>query len=74
MTTLVLQGVTHKGKNRVRENGSMWEVHNRTDKVLFNPEPGPWLYVSPVGLGQQAKQARWIKEVGDADFKIVSQI
>jgi len=74
MTKLILEGITQKGKNRIRENGPMWEIHARTEKVLFNPEPGPWLFIAPVGLGQLAKQSRWIKEVNDVDFKIVSKI
>jgi hypothetical protein len=73
MTTLVLKGITHKGKNRIREHGPMWVIHAKTNKVLFNPEPGPWLYIAPAGMDQHCKASRWIKEVGDADFEIVSQ-
>lgn len=74
MDKLVLEGITHKGKNRIRENGPLWEVHTKADKVLFNPEPGPWLYISPVGSGPLAKQARWIKESNDSDFKVVNRL
>jgi hypothetical protein len=74
MTILVLEGITHKGKNRIRECGSIWEVHNRTDKVLFNPEPGPWLFISPAGMSLHDRKSRWIKEIGDTDFRIVRQI
>ena len=74
MTKIVLEGKTQKGKNRIRENGTIWVVHARTDKVLFNPEKGPWLFIFPEGKSHTDKSSRWIKEVDDIHFKIVSQI
>jgi hypothetical protein len=48
----------------------VWEIHVRTETVLFNPEVGPWLYVAPVGHSYVSKDAMWIKEESDKDFKI----
>lgn len=73
MKTLKLTGKTMKGKNRVREHGQLWVVHAETQIVLFNPEPGPWLFVAPVGKDFQDKSSRWIHAVDDKDF-IVEQV
>ena len=73
-TQAILEGKSHKGKNLIRENGPLWVVYARTDKVLWQPEPGPWLYVYPVGKDHLAKEARWIKEVDDVDLKLVSLV
>ena len=74
MTKVILEGISQKGKNRVRENGSVWVVHARTERVLFNPEKGPWLFVFPEGKNHTDNSSRWIKEVGDVNFRIVGQI
>ena len=67
---IVLEGITHKGLNCIRKKGPMWEIHARTETVLFNPEVGPWLFVSPKGLGYTSKDAMWIKAENDVNFKI----
>jgi len=69
-TQIVLEGITHKGKNCIRKKGPVWEIHVRTETVLFNPEVGPWLYVAPVGHSYVSKDAMWIKEESDKDFTI----
>ena len=63
-----LRGLTAKGKNRVKQHGEYWTVLAETDKVLFNPEKGPWLFITPAGKGQDDKAARWVRADGDADF------
>ena len=66
-----LQGITQKGKNRVRDLGNDWWVIAETDRVLFSPsEPGPWLFVAPIGQSQNDKSSRWIKADQDLDFKV----
>ena len=69
-----LKGKSQKGKNRVRENGETWMVFAETDKVLFNPQPGLWLFVSPEGKDQDNKASRWIHGVSDIDFEVVVQV
>lgn len=71
--TIVLEGITHKGKKCISKNGPMWEIHAKTDKVLFNPEHGPWLYIAPFGKTYLSTDSRWIKEHNDIDFKIIIQ-
>ena len=63
-----LKGITAKGKNRVREHGHEWQVLAETDKIIFNPTRGNWLFIAPVGKGQADKASRWINASGDADF------
>lgn len=76
MTTLgkdiKIIGITQKGKNRVRQHGNDWTVCAETDKVLFNPEPGPWLYIVPEGKDFYDKAGRWIKKDNDVDFQITN--
>lgn len=57
-----------KGKNRVREHGSVWVVHAEVEQVLFNPEPGPWIFISPFGKEFQDKSSRWVHATNDHDF------
>ncbi len=70
MRKLFLIGKTQKGKNRIREHGSIWVVLNRTDKVLFEPKPGPWLFIAPPGKNHLDKASRWVHETSDPDFKV----
>jgi hypothetical protein len=66
-----LKGLSQKGKNRVREHGDRWSVLAETDRVLFAPgKNGPWLFVSPVGRGQDDPASRWIRASDDADFQV----
>ena len=73
MNTVKLVGKSMKGKNRVREHGSVWTVHVITEKVLFNPQPGPWLFVSPLGRLFQDKASRWVHQTDDQDFIVDSE-
>ena len=66
-----LKGKSQKGKNRVREQGETWCVFAETDKVLFNPLPGLWLFVSPEGKDQNHKASRWVHGLTDVDFDII---
>ena len=67
-----LKGLSHKGKNRIRENGDRWTVLAETERVLFAPGiKGPWLFITPVGSSQDDKAARWIKATNDPDFNII---
>lgn len=68
-----LKGTSQKGKNRVREHGDRWMVLAETDRVLFAPnQHGPWLFVAPMGRGQNDKASRWVRAAGDLDFVVVA--
>lgn len=68
-----LKGLSQRGKNRVRDHGDRWTVLAETDRVLFAPgEAGPWLFVAPVGQGQNDKASRWVRAAGDLDFTVVA--
>lgn len=41
--TIEIEGISLKGKNRVREQGSTFEIEEIKDRVLFSDKPGPWL-------------------------------
>lgn len=67
-----LKGISQKGKNRVREHGDRWTVLAETDRVLFAPgSAGPWLFIAPLGLGQDNKASRWVRANGDTDFSVI---
>jgi len=66
-----MKGLSQKGKNRVREHGDRWIVLAETNRVLFAPDKeGPWLFVAPMGKGQDDKASRWVRVNGDADFSV----
>jgi hypothetical protein len=69
-----LKGLTQKGKNRCRENGDLWTVYAETDRVLFNPAPGPWLYIAPYSGDQTHKASRWVHATSDVDFTITNHV
>jgi hypothetical protein len=67
-----LQGISQKGKNRVREQGDRWTILAETNHVLFAPnEIGPWIFAAPAGQDQNHKASRWVRVTEDKDFKIV---
>lgn len=67
-----LKGLSPRGKNRIRENGSVWQVLAETDKILFSPEkPGPWLFIAPPGKTAMDKSGRWVHLTDDPDFSII---
>jgi len=70
---IILSGITQKGKICIKKKGSVWELHAETERVLFNPEVGPWLYVSPYGSTYLSKDAMWIKKINDPDYTIVNK-
>lgn len=72
--TVRLRGKTQKGKNRIRTHGEMWTVLAETDRVLFNPETGNWLFVAPVGESQDHKASRWLHGATDSDFELFVQV
>jgi len=73
MIHLYIEGITQKGWKKVMSSGIHWVVKARTEKILFNPEPGPWLLIIPFGETEPDK-GFWIKEYDDKDFKIVQRM
>jgi hypothetical protein len=65
---VILEGITQKGRNRVNELGSEWQLVRVADSVQFNPERGPWLLVQPPG---RPDKSRWVHHRHDPDFKVI---
>jgi len=66
-----LTGKTLKGKNRVREFGSEWNLIDTKDKVSFTQEPGPWLLLKPAKDKQGRNDgSRWVHATHDQDFLV----
>jgi len=64
--TILLEGISLKGKNRVREHGSTWMIKDVWEQVSFSNIPGPWIRVEAAdGNG------RWIHISQDKDFRII---
>jgi hypothetical protein len=68
-----LNGLSQKGKNRIREHGDRWTVLAETDRVLFAESAvGPWLFIAPAGKTQDDKSSRWVRAAGDTDFIVIA--
>lgn len=60
-----LEGISLKGKNKVREHGELWLVlQTRTNVVCLNGGTG--YYLEAIG----DKSTRWVAVKNDTDFKI----
>lgn len=70
--SMILKGLTQKGKNRIRELGNEWEIVRETDSVGFSSEKGPWLLITPV-TSYNVDHDRWIHGKQDKDFEILSK-
>ena len=55
-----IEGISLKGKNRVREQGSTFSILEIKDRVLFSDKLGPWLQL----------KHRWVHATEDKDFRI----
>lgn len=64
--TIEIEGVSRKGKNRVREQGSTFEIEEIKDRVLFSDKSGPWLLLK----SNNPNHGRWIHATEDKDFRI----
>ena len=65
--SVVLEGITKKGKERIKQwGGNGWVVTKISDKVHFASEAGPWLFVD----NSNDRASRWIHAIRDSDFKI----
>jgi hypothetical protein len=67
---IVLKGISQKGKNRIKQHGDQWTVLAETDRVLFSSAIGSWIFIAPLGCGQNDKASRWVKAVDDIDFVV----
>lgn len=65
-STILLKGLSQKGKNRIRENGEEWTVLAIRLTVKFTSEPGPWILVESLKTGH----VRWVHVSNDKDFKV----
>lgn len=71
---IALSGKSLKGKNRVREFGTVWRVAQVFEGYpLFSPnECGPWLLVEAMreNTNERLMSTRWIHGMHDKDFFI----
>lgn len=59
-----LVGKTKKGKQIVKEHGSIWDCQKLSMTVGFSPDFGPWALVGHDGA------MRWIHLTFDGDFEV----
>jgi len=80
MKIYTLAGISKRGKQIVKQHGERWECVKTLPRVLFSDEPGPWLYLEPLGElrvattvreAQQETAARWVHALYDANFKVM---
>jgi len=67
-----LKGITSKGKQRVKRDGSEWYVVREEDSVAFSTEHGPWLLIDVAHVPDSniSNVARWVHKTNDKDFKV----
>ena len=66
--SISLQGITKKGKARIKQHGSEWQVVQERRTVLFS-EGKDWLDIESEKTGER----RWIQAVSDKDFKVIDR-
>ena len=59
-----LTGTTKKGKQIVKNRGSIWSVNTITPTVLFSGDDGPWALIEAGG------DIRWVHMTSDPNFEI----
>ena len=67
-TILTLKGLTQKGKQRIKRDGTEWRVRDDI-RENHNPIPKNLLIQSVLNPNQM----RWIKPQNDPNFEIVSK-
>jgi len=62
-----LTGITQHGKNRVREQGEIWEVTRLSPTVAFKTRaPGPFMLLQAT----TTINMRWVSTVNDDNFLV----
>ena len=62
-----LTGITRHGKNRVREQGEVWEVIRMNPAVSFKTKaPGPFMLLQAT----KSINMRWVSTVNDDNFSV----
>ncbi len=62
-----LTGITRHGKNRVREQGEVWEVIRMNPAVSFKTKaPGPFMLLQAA----EGINMRWVSTVNDDNFSV----
>ncbi len=68
---IFLSGKSLKGKNRIKEQGSEFELIRTEDNVLFSSMSGPWLLLQSV---KSPDKIRWVHLINDPHFKIEQKV
>lgn len=66
---ITLRGKTLKGKNRVREHGSLWRIVSVSTGTRWVKRG--MLNIEPVEQRGRFPEGRWIMPVNDPDFEIL---
>ena len=62
-----LTGITRHGKNRVREQGEVWEVIRMNPTVSFKTKaPGPFMLLQAA----EGINMRWVSAINDDNFSV----
>ena len=64
--TVVLSGISNKGKARLQEFGRRWQV-----KEIRGTVADLWPIEEPRGTRDRSWGARWVALTGDRDFRIL---
>lgn len=62
-----LEGITTKGKNKIKEHGDTWVLVERWHEVGFSERKGPWCLVRSISTGEK----QWVHYDKDQDFKVI---
>lgn len=71
---MILQGKSHKGKNRIKELGQHWVIITDCD-VVISQNGEPCFLICPIKEKDQVwpTHARWVRKQNDPDFNILEK-
>lgn len=64
---VLVEPISQKGKNRIREQGNTFFVQKKEDTVPFSPKTGPWFLLG----AKNPNHGRWVHLTDDSVWKIV---
>ena len=67
---LLVEGISQKGKNRIREQGNTFKIANVAERVSFSDKSGPWLLLGSLN----PNHGRWVHVADDQHWKIVEKL
>lgn len=65
--TIIVSGVSKKGKERIQQLGNEWVVIEVRTSVGFSSLPGPWVLL----ITEDGRGMRWMKMFDDPHWRVI---